>query len=152
MSAEMLQVCVSVGGLILALVGVPLLFVQLRDVQRSVLSGAPAALYAQGADFRAHLVLYPHLRKYFFDGEEIEAQHEEFDRVVTLAELLLNHLEHIAVLGDSFGKANRPALGRFCRVSLERSPIARQHLAVNRPSYSDSLLRFLPVQHGHLQK
>lgn len=42
MSAEMLQVYVSIAGMILALIGVPLLFVQLRDVQRSVRSGAHA--------------------------------------------------------------------------------------------------------------
>jgi hypothetical protein len=71
-------------------------------------------------------------------------QHEEFDRVVTIAELFLNHLEHIAVLGDAFGKENRPALDRFCRLALGRSPILRQHLARNPASYSDSLTAFLP--------
>jgi hypothetical protein len=140
----MVQVYVSIGALMLALVGVPLLYLQLRDVKRSVQSGAHASLYSQGADFRAHLVQYPHLRKYFFDGEEITPQHEEFDRVVTLAELFLNHLEHIAVLGDSFGKQNRPALDRFCRLALQRSPILRQHLAQNPMSYSDALHAFAP--------
>jgi len=141
MSVEVLQVYVSIGGLLLALVGVPLLFVQLRDVKRSVQSAAHAALYSQGADLRSHLVEYPHLRKYFFDGAEITADHEDFDRVVTVAELFLNHLEHIAVLGDSFGKENRPALERFCRVALDRSPVLRNHLAGNRAAYSDSLHR-----------
>jgi len=142
MSADIVQVYIAIAGLALALVGLPLLFVQLRDVKRSVRSGAHAALYSQGADFRAHLVQFPHLRKFFFDGAEITEDHEEFHRVVTIAELFLNHLEHIAVLGDSFGNENRPALDRFCRVALERSPILRQHLSRNRTSYSDSLQRF----------
>lgn len=87
MSPDMLQVYVSISGLTLALVGIPLLFVQLRDVKRCVQSGAHAALYSQGADFRAHLVQHPHLRKYFFDNVEITPQNEEYDRVVTMAEL-----------------------------------------------------------------
>lgn len=144
MSVDLLQVYIGIAGLGLAAIGLPLLFVQLRNVNRSIQSGAHAALYSQGADFRAHLVQYPELRRYFFDGAEITPEHEDFDRVVTVSELFLNHLEHIAVLGDSFGKRNRPALDRFCKVSLARSPILRQHLAQNPMSYSDSLRRFLP--------
>ena len=141
MPTELLQVYISLGGLLLALVGIPLLFVQLRDVKRSVKSGAHAALYSQGADFRAHLVHYPHLRKYFFDGAEISPDHEDYDRAVTIAELFLNHLEHIAVLGDSFGSENQTSLDRFVRVALERSPILRAHLTDNPASYSDALHR-----------
>jgi len=148
MVAEMLQVYVSIGGLILAMVGIPLLFVQLRDVKRSVQSAAHAALYTQGADLRAHLVQYPHLRKYFFEGVEITPEDAEFDRVVTIAELFLNHLEHIAVLGDSFGRQNRPALERFARLALERSPVMRAHLAGNPSAYSESLLRLVSGRIG----
>jgi hypothetical protein len=141
MSVDLWQLYIAIIGLGLAFVGLPLLFVQLRDVSRSVQSGAHAALHSQGADFRAHLVQYPHLRKYFFDGVEIDPQHEDYDRVVTIAELFLNHLEHIAVLGDSFGRHNRPALERSCRLALEQSPILRQHLLRNPASYSDALHR-----------
>jgi len=67
MTTEMLQVFISSGGLLLAAVGLPLLYLQLRDVQRSLRSTAHAAIYQQAADLRAHLVQYPRLRKYFFD-------------------------------------------------------------------------------------
>lgn len=143
MSADLLHVYIGLAGLALAAVGLPLLFAQLRDLKRSVQSGTHAALYSQGANARAHLVQYPQFRKYFFDGAEITPEDEDFDRVVTIAELFLNHLEHIAVLGDSFGKRNKPALDRFCRVALERSPILRQHLSQNPMSYSDALRRVL---------
>lgn len=146
MHADSLQIYLGVAGLLLAGIGVPLLVMQLRDLKRSVQSGAHAALYAQGADFRAHLVAFPHFRKYFFDGVAIDPEHEDYDRVVTIAELFLNHLEHIAVLGDSFGRQNRPALDRFCTRALERSPVLRLHLVRNRESYSCELQRFLPKQ------
>ena len=145
MDLQSLEAVISLLGLLLAVIGLPLLYAQLRDVKRSVQSGAHAALYAQGAEFRAHLIQHPHLRKYFFDDAVITPEHEEYDRVLTIAELVLNHLEHIAVLGDSFGKANRAALDRFCRLSLQRSPVLREHLQRNRASYSEHVLRFLPV-------
>ena len=143
MSIEILQIVLSISGVVIAAVGVPLLYFQLRDVDRSIRASTHAAMYDQAADFRSYLIQYPHLRTYFFGRTEITAAHEDYDRVVTIAEVFLNYLEHIAVLGDSFGKENRPALDRFCKISLERSPILRKHLSENRESYSDALHKFL---------
>lgn len=143
MSIDNLQLLLSTIGLLIAVIGLPLLYLQLRGLQKSILTATHAAMYHQAAEFRAHLIQYPHLRKYFFDGWEITPEDEEYNRVVTLAEIFLNYLEHIAVLGDSFGMKNRPALDRFSQVAFERSPILRQHLARNQASYSDTLNRFL---------
>lgn len=139
MSAETLQAYVALAGLILATVGLPILVLQIRALQRSVQSGAHAAMYAQAADFRSHLVAHPHLRQFFFDGAEIGPEHAEYDRVVTIAELFLNYLEHIAVMEDSFGSRNRAALRRFVGHALDRSPILRRRLAENRAAYSPAL-------------
>ena len=143
MPAETLQAYVSLAGLVLAIIGLPILILQIRAIQRSIRSGAHAAIYAQAADFRAHLVDHPHLRKYFFEGVDIEIGHPEYDRVVTIAELYLNEIEHITVMGDSFGSSNRPALERFARHALESSPIMRRRLKENRKAYSDVFDRFL---------
>jgi hypothetical protein len=145
MATENPQLIVSIIGLLIAAVGLPLLYMQLSGLRKSILTATHAAMYQQAAEFRAHLIQYPHLRKYFFDGWEIEPEDAEYARVVTLAEIFLNYLEHIAVLGDSFGMQNRPALDRFTQVAFERSPILRQHLSQNQASYSDSLHRFLKV-------
>ena len=143
MSPDALQVYISLAGLLLGAVGVPLLYVQLRDVKRSVQAGAHAAIYAQASDIRAHLIDHPHLRRYFFDGEAIERGHEEYDRVLTIAELFLNYLEHISVMEDAFGDANRESLDRFCQSMLDSSPILRERLADGRALYSESLVRRL---------
>ena len=143
MNTETLQLILSVVGLLIALIGLPLIYMQLRGLQKSILTATHAAMYHQAAEFRAHLIQYPHLRKYFFDGWEITPEDEEYNRVITLAEIFLNYLEHIAVLGDSFGMRNRPALDRFSQVAFERSPILRQHLSRNQASYSDTLHHFL---------
>jgi hypothetical protein len=140
MNPESLQAYASLAGLAVTVVGIPFLILQIRDLQRSVRSGAHASMYAQGADFRAHLVAYPHLRKYFFDGVDVDPDNEEHDRILTIAELFLNHLEHIAVMIDSFGHENREALERFVRTALDRSPIMQRRLTENRVAYSHALL------------
>jgi hypothetical protein len=69
------------------------------------------------------------LRKYFFDGVDIQPGDPDYERAVTIAELFLNYLEHIAVLSDSFGERNVPALQRFLRTTLARSRCCGVHLA-----------------------
>jgi hypothetical protein len=150
MSTDTLQAYVALAGLILAMVGLPILVLQIRALQRSVRSGAHAAMYAQAADVRSHLVEYPQLRKYFFDGVEIGPDNEEYDRVVTIAELFLNYLEHIAVMEDSFGRGNRAALQRFVDHALDRSPILRRRLSENPAAYSDALRVHCGVGAGSL--
>lgn len=139
MSPEMLEAIASLATFALALVGFPFLIIQLRHLQRSVESGAHAAIYAQGADVRAHLVEHPHLRRYFFDDADIDANDPDYPRVLSIAELFLNYLEHVAVLGDTLGRRNRAALDRFVENSLTRSPVLRRRLAEDAASYSDAL-------------
>jgi hypothetical protein len=139
-TADLLQAIASVGGLALAAVGLPLLYRQLVDVQRSVRGSAHAAIYAQAADVRAHLVEHPHLRRFFFDGARIDPDHPEYDRVVTIAELMLNYLEHVTVMTDALGDANRASLDRFCGEILRNAPIVRERLANGRGLYSTALL------------
>lgn len=140
MSADLLQGIASLGGFALAVVALPLLYRQLVDVQRSVQASAHAAIYAQAADVRGHLIEYPHLRRYFFDGIAIDPASDDYDRVVTIAELMLNYLEHVTVMTDALGAANRASLERFCGEVLKSSPIVRERLETGRALYSDALL------------
>jgi hypothetical protein len=139
MSADTLQAYVSVAALLVALVGLPIVIVQLRELQRAVRSQAHAAIYNQAADFRSHLVAHPELRPYFFDGVEVEPGHADYQRVITIAELYLNYLEHIAVTVDSLGRPNRPSLERFVHHAFERGPVLRQRLHNSPAAYSDAL-------------
>jgi hypothetical protein len=141
-SADNLQLVISLWSLGIATIGLPILYLQLRDVSRSLQVSTHAAIYERASEFRGHLVEHPHLRKYFFDGVEILPGDEDYSQVVTLAEIFLNYLEHIAVLGDSFGKKNRPALDMFVATALKKGPILGTHLANNPELYSEALHRF----------
>lgn len=135
----MLPVLISIGGLLIAAIGLPLLYFQLRGVQQTLQSTTHAAIYEQAADFRGYLIQYPHLRKYFFDNEEIESDNEEYNRVLSIAEIYLNYLEQIAVLQNSFGKENIVSLTRFVNSAFDKSPILRKLLSQNATFYSKAL-------------
>jgi len=138
----MLQAYAAFGGVAVALIGLIFVILQLKGLEQSVRLGAHTAMYGQGADFRGHLVAYPHLRKYFFDGAAIEADHEDYERVLTLAELYLNYLEHVAVTVDSFGERNKPALEGFIKDALAKSPILKRRLAEHPAAYNQALLSY----------
>lgn len=140
---DVVQAYATVVGVVATIVGFVIVLIQVRQLERSVRSGTHAAIYSQAADFRAHLIAHPHLRRYFFDGAEITDDHPDHDRVVTIAELFLNHLEHIAVMADTVGRRNRTALEAFARGALERSPVMRWRLSEGRTDYSPALHRLL---------
>ena len=142
MSIETIQLFISLCGLVIAIVGIPLLYYQLRDLRHSSQIAAHSATYEQAAAFRAHLVEYPHLRKYFSDGVALPADSPDYDRAISIAEVFLNHLEYIAVLRNNFGKENDHALESFVRTALAGSPLLRNHLATHPRLYSEKLLRF----------
>ena len=147
MSIEIAQLLISLIGVLIAIVGIPLLYFQLRDLRQSLQVAAHSATYEQAAAFRAHLVEYPHLRKFFFGGVVLAADNPDYDRAISIAETFLNYLEYIAVLKDNFGKENDPALDSFIRTTLAGSPLLHHHLAGHPKLYSDKLLRFLPQGH-----
>ena len=135
----MIQTLLSVVSVIIAAVGIPILYLQVKDLKASVRSSAHAAIYNQAETLRGYLVQYPHLRKYFFDNEDITSKDVEYNRVISIAEIYLNYLEHITVTQDSFGKKNVASLKRFISSAFEKSPILKQHLKNNAPLYSDAL-------------
>lgn len=137
------QTYAAFGGLAVTVVGLALVIMQLRQVELSLRSSAHAALYEQASSFRTHLVAYPHLRRFFFEGASIEPSDADYDRVITIAELFLNHLEQIAVTIKSLGRDNRAALESFIKDALDKSPMMKQHLAANRSRYSPALIRYI---------
>ncbi|MEZ4803489.1 MAG: cupin domain-containing protein [Gelidibacter sp.] len=126
-------------GILVTAIGIPILYLQLRDLKASLQSSTHASIYTQAEAIRGYLIQYPELRKYFFDSVSILPSDKEYSRVVSIAEVYLNYLEQIAVLKKSFGKENLDALRIFTLTALEKSPILRQHLKNNANLYSSSL-------------
>jgi len=139
----LIQTYAALGTLVVTIVGLALVIIQLRQLGQSVHGAAHAAMYEQGAAFRAHLVSFPHLRRFFFERARIEPEEEDYARVITIAEQFLNQLEQIAVTMDSLGRQNRAKLESFIKDALDKSPLLKRHLAENRARYSEALLAYL---------
>ena len=58
----MLQTILSILSVLIAAVGIPILYLQLKDVKATVRSSAHSAIYNQAETLRGYLIEYPHLR------------------------------------------------------------------------------------------
>ena len=134
-----IQTWIQLGGLLTTLLGFLFVIVQVRQLGQSVRASAHAAIYSQAADFRGHLMTYPELRRYFFDGIEANPNHPDYSRILTLAEMLLNYLEHLSIEKSNFASHDGNAWRIFIRQSLEACPTAKQRLAENPDAYSPHL-------------
>ena len=143
MSAINLQIIVACLSVLIAAIGIPALYLQLRDLKHSLKVGSHTAIYAQAAAVRGHLIEYPELRKYFFDGVEISPSDQDYSRVLSIAEVYLNYLESIAVLDRNFGVENFDSLHSFIATALRNSPVMRDHLQGHPEIYSHALHKFL---------
>ncbi|WP_375201687.1 hypothetical protein [Hyphococcus sp.] len=132
---------IDLAGLAATVIGFIFIIVQVRQLGRSVRSSAQSAIYDQAADFREHLVAYPQLRPFFFDGADIDPAHPEYNRALTIAELFLNYLEHIAIQGGNFDGNDRKAWESFVRAALTASPLMSRRLAERPDAYSPQLRR-----------
>lgn len=126
-------------GILVTAIGIPILYLQLRDLKASLRSSTHASIYAQAEAIRGYLIQYPELRKYFFDNINLLPTDEDYSRVLSIAEVYLNYLEQIAVLKNSFGNENLDSLRLFTTTALGKSPIMQQHLKDNADLYSKSL-------------
>ncbi|WP_268036260.1 cupin domain-containing protein [Algoriphagus sp. PAP.12] len=126
-------------GILVTAVGIPILYLQLRDLKASLRSSTHASIYSQAESIRGYLIEYPELRKYFFDNCLINQENKDYNRVLSIAEVYLNYLEQIAVLRKSLGEENLTSLKLFLDTALSKSPILKQHLRENASLYSQAL-------------
>ena len=141
--SETIRIAVDISGLAITLAGFIFVIVQIRRLGQSIRTTAHAAIYSQASDFRAHLMAYPELRKYFFDGIDVQRGEPDYERAVTLSEVFLNYLEHLAVQKSHFAGSDRDAWIKFAGLALANSPVTKRRLRKNGANYSPALLELL---------
>ena len=62
---------------------------------------------------------------------------------MTLSEVFLNYLEHLAVQKSHFAGSDRDAWIKFAGLALANSPVTKRRLRKNGANYSPALLELL---------
>lgn len=133
----------AIAGVVITALGLVFVIFQLRELKLSVRSAAHASIYERAAEFRSHLVEYPQLRKYFFEEAAIDESDENYNRVLSIAEMYLNYLEQIFLTNESLGRQNLESIDRFITAALGRSPILQRSLTERSEAYSLRFSRYV---------
>ncbi len=83
---------------------------------------------------------YPHLRKYFYDGETIDPAHVDYDKVVSIAYYLLDYFASMLIHQREFEKlVIKDWWEDWVKESFKTSPILCQCLIQRKAWYLDEL-------------
>jgi hypothetical protein len=85
-----------------------------------------AILYAQNDEIRKIFITQPEFRPYFFDGKSISESDENFQSIYSLAELILNYLEHLALHKKHVYRNDLGSWSKLIDIYYKKSPIVRQ--------------------------
>lgn len=152
MDTGYLQSVLSLGGLLVAIGGFLLVFYQLRQVERSIRSSTQASVYSHSNFVREVLLDAPLLRKYFYancSADGLDRESADYQRVLLIAEVYANYLEHIVVQRPSLPKQDWTAWATWVRTMYGSSPVLRD-LISNSSLYSQDLKDLL-MQHSEEQ-
>ena len=134
---------IGLAQLIVALIGFPVLFIQLKRLNASLQSDAQSELYSQSGDVRKLITQYPELRKYIYENEPIGKSDNDYSRARTLAELYANYLEHFVIQAPNLRRKDWKIWGKTLLDIYDGSPIIREAIFEKPQWYSSELHDFL---------
>ena len=135
-----IQSIALITGVFLQVLGLLFVIYQLKRVNTSIRVSAQSALYQQSSVIRHMLVEHPEVRKYIFESEPASKDLDNYDRICTIAEMMLNYLEHLVIQEDSLRKHDRDAWARFVRRTIDASPVMQEILESKPEFYSSDLV------------
>ena len=130
--APIAQILIAVGGIIL-------IYVQLSKVNTTLRNDTQGRLFEQNGEFRRLLVEFPQYRKYFFDSQSIEKDSSDYPAVRTIAEMLANYMEHLAIQEPTLKKKDWGLWTAIIRDIYGTSPILQDLLSEKPNWYSKKL-------------
>lgn len=103
MDWQMIQAIVSVLGFFGLMVSIGLLIRQNTIAARAARASVYQNIPTQMIEIVRFFVDHPELRPYFYDNKEILEDHPDFNRVMAVAEMLVDFMDGVLTLAPSMG-------------------------------------------------
>lgn len=130
----------SIIGSIVAVVGLPVLIYQIVQLRQTIRAEAHGKVYENSLEVQKLLLDNPEFRPFFYEGATMEPTDERYPRLLAMAEIFTDYLEHIALQRENVPDEVKTAWDGYARFFLESSPIIRSFVAQHRSSYCRSFL------------
>lgn len=136
MEFESIQDVTAVVGVVIAIVGFAAVILQLRQVERGLRSSARGSIYDMGSRMKEVFMAHPNMRSYFFDGQEIDKEHDDYEVAIAIADYFCLYLEQITTQGESISTHSRNSWYRYARDVYSNSPLLQTYLEDKRDWYA----------------
>lgn len=130
----------SIGTFAVAVIGFPVLILQLRQIERATRGNTHSSLFAQSFETMKLIFGNPEFSPYIYADKELPQDDPHFFALKALVEIIADFLEHVALQ-----KANLPKEvwmhWKEYIISMHRScPLLREHFRQHADWYSESIL------------
>lgn len=140
---EHVSLMLDVFGLLISIAGIVFIILQLKSVNKSLKSTARGSIYDMASRIKEVFLSKPHLRKYFFDGEVINKDDENYSEVLAVADYYCLYLEQITTQKRNIDKSERESWMKYAHDVYVNSPVLKDFLKDKREWYSEKLWRVL---------
>lgn len=128
MKPETFQDFMALSALVISVIGFAAIIIQLNQLERGLRSSARGSIYDMAARVKELFLKYPEMRSYFFDGDPIEPNHQDYNLAINIADYVCLYLEQITTQGESIQATSRKSWFRYARETYQNSPLLQQHL------------------------
>jgi len=129
----------SAAGCLVAAAGLILIYFQIRHFKRQITGSAASSLYDQMIQVDLYFAEHPDKRAYFYSGKEIAASDPDYAAINSLAEMMVDVMEHLLVQQPNLPPKVFDAWIKYSAFLYDHSPVIRQHLTVTGDWGSDVL-------------
>lgn len=111
--------CIGFSGLIISAFNV-------FRLSRLLDNDSKGRLYHQNNEIRKIFFERPELRKYFFENADISKGHDNYNTVLSLAEMVLNYLEHLELQKSNCSSKDWGEWEGLFHLYCRNSPVVRE--------------------------
>jgi len=139
LTPEWLSAIASVGSTIFVPASIYFAARQWRESARAIRANTYQGINTQLQGIDLIFVENPELRPYFYAGEDIPQDKRERDRVMAVAELLVDFMDNVVTHGDAMPPEHREVWYRYFREQHDSSPAIRAYWSENSHWYRKEL-------------
>ena len=106
------------------------LWLQIRDLRRSIRSSTYQNVYQLMIDIDRFFVENPNLKQYFYDGKELDTTEQvNREKLFSIAEMLVDYFDNVYYQQDCLPANTFDAFIAFMRDIYRNSPVLREFLS-----------------------